>query len=122
MPDPVLDELRIPAISLTVEELDERRRQISRGELPSDWMDRYRKALADNVFGSDHQRDSAGRSLEQGVGAKGHETANHFAALRRAEHDGYEQPGAWAAAVAELWKRDPERARSLNLPQQRQKA
>ena len=60
MPDPVLDELRIPAISLTVEELDERRQQISRGELPSDWMDRYRKALADNVFGFDHKTDNSG--------------------------------------------------------------
>jgi hypothetical protein len=52
-----------------------------------------------------------------GIGSKGHETANHFAALKKAEREGYEAPGTHAAAVAELWKRDPKRAERIGLEQ-----
>jgi hypothetical protein len=51
-----------------------------------------------------------------GIGAKGHETANHFAALKKAESEGYEAPGTHTAAVAELWQRDPQRAERIGLP------
>ena len=53
---------------------------------------------------------------EQGHGAKGHETANHFAALRKREEQGLESSGSYDAAVAELWQRDPSRAERLGLP------
>jgi hypothetical protein len=49
------------------------------------------------------------------IGAKGHETANHFAALKKAEREGYESPGTYDAAVAEIWQRDPERAGKIGL-------
>lgn len=53
---------------------------------------------------------------EDGKGAKGNETANHFAALKRAEIAGHEFPGTYDAAVAEIWKRDPQRAEKIGLP------
>jgi hypothetical protein len=51
-----------------------------------------------------------------GRGAKGNETVQHFLALKEAERKGFEEAGAYAAAVAEIWQRDPERARKIGLP------
>jgi hypothetical protein len=50
------------------------------------------------------------------LGAKGNETGNHFAALKKVEELGVEPKGSYAAAIAEIWARDPDRARKLNLP------
>jgi hypothetical protein len=49
------------------------------------------------------------------IGAKGHETRNHFEALARHEREGREPPGTYDAAVAELWERDPKRAMAIGL-------
>jgi hypothetical protein len=50
-----------------------------------------------------------------GIGSKGHETANHLAAMKDAERQGYLEAGTYAAAVKELWQRDPARAERLGL-------
>jgi len=40
-----------------------------------------------NVFGHDAKKDGKGNWIEQGIGAPGHETPNHFAALKKAERE-----------------------------------
>lgn len=65
------------------------------------------------VFGHDHKVVN-GVPQEQGHGAKGPETLNHFNSIRR-----YESEEAYWAAVAEIHKRDPERAKKLGLPSPR---
>jgi hypothetical protein len=110
-----IDPIRIPTITLTGEEIDEIRAEIKEGRLPADYLDRYAKAVRDNVFGADHKTDKNGRPIEQGIGAKSRETLNHFAALKKAEASGQELPGTYDKAVAALVKRDPERAKKLGL-------
>ncbi len=68
-------------------------------------------ALDAHVFGHDAKKDRKGNYLQQGIGAPGYETTNHFASIRR-----YEGKDAWEAAVCEVWKRDPKRAEALRLP------
>jgi hypothetical protein len=63
------------------------------------------------VWGFDYKTDRQGRPIQQGVGSPGHETGNHFAAIRR-----WEGQAAWEAAVREIWARDPKRAEALRLP------
>ena len=65
------------------------------------------------VYGNDHKTVN-GVPQEQGHGSKGHETGNHFAAIRR-----YEGEDAYWTAVAEIYSRDPERAKKLGLPTKR---
>jgi hypothetical protein len=110
-----IDPLNIPVLSMSGEQLDEVRAAIASGQLPGDYLDRYREAVAKNVFGHDHKKDRHGAPIEQGLGAKGHETANHFTALKKAEAMGIELPGTYDKAVAELWKRDPDRAKKIGL-------
>lgn len=62
------------------------------------------------VFGQDIEKKK-GHPVERGVGAQGRETHNHFTAILK-----YEGPEAHQAALEEIWKRDPERAKKLNLP------
>src|SRR5689334_21323721 len=69
-------------------------------------------AVEASVYGADAKRDKRGNFLQQGIGAPGNETANHFAAIRK-----YEGKEAWDRAVGEIWRRDPERAKKLGLPQ-----
>ena len=114
-----LDPVRVPIINLTGEEIDDIREQITAGLLPSDFLEKHKDAVARNVFGHDARRDAKGNYVEQGMGAKGHETANHFAAMKKAEAMGLELPGAYDKAVAEIWKRDPDRAQKLGLPGRR---
>jgi hypothetical protein len=64
-----------------------------------------------NVYGHDAKKDRKGNYIQQGIGAPGRETSNHFTSIRR-----YEGEEAWRKAVAALWKRDPQRAAALNLP------
>lgn len=63
------------------------------------------------VFGHDARRDKKGKVMQQGIGAPGHETANHFAAIRK-----YEGKEAWEAAVREIQERDPKKHAELGLP------
>lgn len=62
------------------------------------------------VFGHDH-KTVKGEPVEQGIGARGRESGNHFASILR-----YEGKEAFDAAVAELHKRDPKRHAALKLP------
>jgi hypothetical protein len=96
--------------------MDEIKAQMKAGALPADFLERHREAVRKNIFGFDHKTDKHGEPIEQGMGAKGHETANHFAALKKAEAMGAELPGVYDKAIADIWKRDPTRAAKLRLP------
>lgn len=85
-------------------------------------VDAYKQGEERAVFGHDLKRDRKGKPVEQGIGSRGNETANHFAALRKREIEGHEPEGAHEAALAEMWKRDPERAEALGLPQPKKAA
>jgi hypothetical protein len=75
-------------------------------------MDRQALAAVEaSVWGHDAKKVN-GKFVQQGIGSPGHETSNHFAALLR-----YQGKEAWEAAVREIYKRDPDRARKLGLPQ-----
>jgi hypothetical protein len=111
-----LDPRTVPVISLTQEERESIQARMAVGELPTNYFDMITEATARNVFGHDHKKDRHGRPIEQGHGARGHETANHFAALKKAEAMGVELSGTYDKAVAEIWKRDATRAQKLGLP------
>lgn len=103
-------------VHLTEEDLAEMREAIRKGQLPPDAIEKHFEAEALNVFGHDAKKVK-GEFVEQGIGSKGHETANHFAALLKAERvDKIEPAGSYEAAVKEIWKRDPKRAERLKLP------
>jgi hypothetical protein len=105
------------AIHLTAEELDDLQDRIDAGELPANALELHREAEAQMVFGVDAKKDARGHYIEQGIGSRGNESANHYAALQKAEREGHEPAGAYRTALAEIWKRDPERARKLRLPE-----
>ena len=110
------DELMSSPVHKDDDEIAEMHRLMKTGELPPDAIERQRAAEAANVFGHDAKRDKNGKYIEQGQGAKGHETANHNAALLKAEREGFEPAGSWKRAVEELYRRDPARAKAINLP------
>jgi len=101
-------------VTKTTEELDLMRAEIAAGKLPPDALERHFEAEARNVFGHDAKQDRKGNFIEQGIGAPGHETANHFVSILR-----YEGKEAYDKAVAELWKRNPKHAEALRLPKPR---
>jgi hypothetical protein len=68
------------------------------------------KALEESVHGVGAQKDRAGNWIAQGVGAPGRENLNHFQSIRR-----YQGETAYNAAVREIYKRDPDRARKIGL-------
>jgi hypothetical protein len=83
--------------------------------LSDEAMDEQALAKVDeSVFGFDAKKNRSGNLIQQGLGSPGHESANHFAAIRK-----YEGEEAWRRAVAEIYRRDPDRAKKLNLPQPR---
>jgi len=106
-------------VTLTQEELDEMTALVAKGELPPSAIKDYEEDVARNVFGLDAKKDARGNFIEQGLGSKGHETANHFATILRHEQLGLEAPGSHQAALMEIWKRDPKRAEALRLPRPR---
>jgi hypothetical protein len=112
----VIDPFKPSVLTLTGEEIEEIKRNIAAGTLPADYLQRCDEARALNVFGQDAKRDRNGKFLEQGIGAPGHETANHFAALKANEARGQELPGAYDKAVAAFWKSNPEAAQRFGLP------
>lgn len=103
-------------VTKTPDEIAEMQEMIRQGKLPADAIEKHYEAEARNVFGFDAKKDRKGNLIEQGIGSPGHETANHFAAIRKAEREGHEEPGAYRAALTEIWKRDPKRAEKLHLP------
>jgi hypothetical protein len=102
-------------VQKTPEELDELKAQIAAGTAPADALEKYYEEEKRNVFGHDYKTDADGKPIEQGIGAKGHESLNHFNAMLKAEQTGGIAPGTYKAAVAEIWKRDPKRAEKLGL-------
>ena len=66
------------------------------------------------VFGQDFQLDKAGNPIELGIGSPGRPSLNSLQAIRK-----YEGEEAYQAAVAKLWKDNPEAAQRLNLPKRR---
>jgi hypothetical protein len=109
-----IDPRRIPVITLRPDEIEEANAQIAVGILPPNFWELHKEAVARNVFGHDAVKDRQGYR-EQGIGARGFETANHFEAIRKNEQRGLELPGTYDRMVAELWKRDPERAKKIGL-------
>lgn len=103
-------------VNKTPAEIAEMEDLIAKGELPKDAIKKHFESESKNVFGHDAKRDRKGEFIEQGIGSVGHETANHFAALLKAEQMGSEPEGTYQAALAEIWKRDPKRATQLRLP------
>lgn len=103
-------------VTKTTEEISAMQAQIDMGALPKDAIETYFEGEAKNVFGHDAKKDRQGNYKEQGIGAKGNETSNHFLALKKAEAQGHEPPGSYDEAVREIWKRDPDRAEKLRLP------
>jgi hypothetical protein len=76
-------------------------------------MDAQALAKVDEaVFGFDAKGDRNGNFIQQGVGSPGHETSNHFASIRK-----YEGEESWRRAIAEIYRRDPVRAKALGLSQ-----
>jgi hypothetical protein len=71
-------------------------------------------AVNESIYGADAKKDRHGNYIHQGIGSPGHETGNHFAAIRR-----WEGKEAYDRAVAECWKRSPDHAKKLGLPQPR---
>ncbi len=81
--------------------------------LSDEAMDAQALAAVDaSVYGVDAKRDSKGNFIPQGIGSPGHESGNHFAAILK-----YQGRDAYNAAVREIFKRDPDRARKLGLPE-----
>jgi hypothetical protein len=72
-----------------------------------------------NVFGFNYATDKDGQPIQQGIGSKSNPSINHYAALRKAEQQGREPPGAYEKAVKELWRTDAKKAAQLGLPQHR---
>jgi hypothetical protein len=87
----------------------------TRTDLSEEQIDAIALAAVETaVFGFDAKKNSKGEFIQQGIGSPGHETANHFASIRR-----WEGKEAWEAAVRKLWKENPAHAAKLGLPQPR---
>lgn len=95
----------------------ERNRLTHLGASPEAAHEAGLRAQNASVWGSDAQKDRNGKFIPQGIGAPGHETGNHFAALKKAEQMGLERPGAYEKALREIWKRGPEWCKAVNLEQ-----
>lgn len=102
-------------VTKTPEEIQEMRADIAAGKLEPDAIAKHLEAEARNVFGFDAKKDRHGNYIEQGIGSPNNLTENHFAALLKNEQLGLEPKGAYEAAIADLWKRDPARAEKLRL-------
>lgn len=62
------------------------------------------------VFGADAPKGRDGKRIQQGIGSKGHETANHFFGIRR-----WEGEAKYQAAIRKMWRDNPERAKLIGL-------
>ena len=95
----------------TESELAEYQTLADQGELPRDIVKQVLDAEDAAVHGYDAKKDRKGKRVQQGIGALGHETTNHYAAILR-----YEGRPAYEAAVYDLQVRDPKRHALLGLP------
>ena len=103
-------------IHRTPGELAEVQQLIDEGKLPKNTMKLIEDAEDAAVYGADAPKDRKGKRIQQGIGSKGHETGNHFAAMKRAEQMGLEEPGTYNRMVLEIQNRDPKRHALLGLP------
>ena len=67
-------------------------------------------AEARQVFGHDAKQDSRGNFIQQGIGAPGHETVNHFTSIRR-----YQGEAKYQQAIKKMWRENPARAEKIGL-------
>jgi len=95
------------------------RKATERGKSHDDAVLEAIEAERRNVYGYDYKTDKNGQPIQQGLGSEKNPSINHYAALKKAEQQGREAPGSWEKAVKALWRTDPEKARSLGLPQHR---
>jgi hypothetical protein len=79
-------------------------------------LEEYHEQQRMIVFGHDYKMRK-GEPVEQGFGSPAHPTLNHFIAIRK-----YEGEEPYWTAVAEQWKRDPEKAAKIRLPKPKQAA
>lgn len=70
----------------------------------------HAKAEEATVFGAGHRKTVKGKPLEQGIGAPGHETQNHWDAMRLREQAGKEPPGTTDRLMAEAAARKKTKA------------
>jgi len=85
-------------VAKTMEEIAEMRELIKAGHLSPTAVADYLEAERRAVFGHDYKTDRTGRPQEQGIGAPGNETEQHFTTLRKWE--GAEAEKAARAAAA----------------------
>jgi hypothetical protein len=98
-------------VTKTPAELAEMRADVEAGKLPKNAIEQYYAGEEKAVFGHDVKHDRHKNPIEQGIGSPGHETLNHFKAIRT-----YEGEDAYHAACAQHWKDNPEHAAKLKLP------
>lgn len=94
-------------VSKTTEEWDAMSPEARKAHLAAEEMTVFGRT----VTGEPAYKKIKGVPQEMGIGSPGNETANHFLGIRKSEGE-----EAYQAALAETWKRDPDRARKLNLP------
>jgi hypothetical protein len=111
---PSLDELNQPegsAVETIAKQKALRAAEDAGRPLPSEAeLDRI-AAEAENVFGFDAQRDRHGNPIQQGIGAKGWETHNHLASIKK-----YEGVEAYNRELRRIWKETPDYARKMGFP------
>lgn len=103
-------------VNLTPEEIQVMKDDERGGKLPPGTVAKHFKDEDERVFGAGFKRDSNGDPIEQGIGSPGNENVNHFRAMLQNEQRGINPKGTYDKAVADLWKRDPAKARKLQLP------
>lgn len=94
-------------VTKTPEELD----ALSPEEMKSYLADEEMTVFGRNRLNEPDFKKVKGVPQERGIGSPGRENSNHFAAIRK-----YEGEEAYQEALREIWKRDSDRAKKLNLP------
>ncbi len=81
-------------------------RAIAAGATPEQADEEVRKS----VFGINYRKDKKGIPIQTGIGTPGNENISHFQAIRK-----YQGEVRYQAALKDIWRRDPQRARALGL-------
>jgi hypothetical protein len=71
------------AVHLKESELEHMRRQIARGLLPPDAIERHFEDERKAVFGENYKRDANGNPIEQGIGSAANPSRQSIEAYRR---------------------------------------
>lgn len=94
-------------VTKTPEELD----AMSPDEKKAHFADEEMTVFGRNRLGEPAFKKVKGEPQEVGIGSAGRENGNHFAAIRK-----YQGDDAYQEALRDAWKRDPDRAKKINLP------